>query len=175
MTTPNSASGQPEKRQADSGGILGWFRQADKKILIGVVAVVLVVGVLMGTQLRGALTYYVTVDELKARGEEGYGNRIRVGGRVLGGTIQKDAANNLSFAIYHNLSTETLPVRYKGIVPDLFHEDGDVIVEGTWRKDGIFYATNLLAQHPPEFKVAEPGSPHPTVTDRSPYTGPNPG
>ncbi len=180
MTTPDSAS-EPARNQTGPGsprgpgGILGWFRQADKKILVGVIGVVLVIGVLMGTQLRNAMTYYITVDELRAKGDSAYDNRIRVGGRVVGGTIQKDVSNNLSFVMYHDQPADTLPVRYKGIVPDLFGDDRDVIVEGIWRKDGVFYATNLLAQHPPEFKVAQPGQPHPTVTNRGPYTGPNPG
>ena len=160
-----------ERRSPQGGGVDGWFRRANKKVLFGVIIVVVAVGSLVATQLRGALTYYVTVDELKAEGVEAYGDRVRVGGRVRAGTVQKDAANNLSFTIYHNETSNSLPVRYKGIVPDIFREEGDVIVEGQWRLDGIFYATNLLAQHPPEFKIAEPGKPHDEVEDRSPYSG----
>ena len=154
------------------GGVAGWARRVNKKVLIGVIIVLVAIGSLIGTQLRGALTYYVTVDELKAKGVGAYGDRVRVGGRVQPGTIERDAANNLSFTIYHNEVTNNLPVRYKGIVPDIFGEDGDVIVEGRWQEDGVFHATNLLAQHPPEFKIAEPGQPHDEVTDRAPYQEP---
>ena len=62
-------------------------------------------------------------------------------------------------------TTNTVPVRYKGITPDIFGDEVDVIVEGEWRADGIFYASNVIAQHPPEFKVAEPGKPHEPVSD----------
>ena len=148
-------------------GALGWLRRANKKVLLGGLIVIAVVGVLMGTQLRGALTYYLTVDELLAKGDAVYGDRVRVGGRVQAGSIRKDADNNLSFVIYHGDTRAGLPVQYRGIVPDLFRDEGDVIAEGVWQRDGVFRATNLLAQHPPEFKVAEPGKPHQPVKDRS--------
>ena len=148
------------------GGIGGWFERANKKVLFGGVIVAVVVGALIATQMRGALLYYLTVDELKARGTDAYGDRFRVGGRVLRGTLQKDAESNVNFTIYHNEPTDTVAVRYKGAVPDLVQEEGDVIVEGTWQESGVFHATTLLAQHPPEFKIAETGRPHDKVTDR---------
>ena len=72
----------------------------------------------------------------------------------------------MSFVIYHNQSTNSVPIQYKGIVPDIFGDEVDVIVDGQWQPDGIFYATNLLAQHPPEFKIAEESKPHGPVEDR---------
>lgn len=154
---------------APRSGVSGWFSRVNKKVLFAIVIVVAAVGVLIGTQLRGALTYYVTVDELRAKAPGVYGDRIRVGGRVQAGTVQKDASNNLSFSIYHSQLSDAVPVRYKGVVPDIFREEGDVVVEGVWHKeDGVFRATNLLAQHPPEFQMAGPGTPHAPVKDRAP-------
>ncbi len=143
-------------------GPLGWYRRTNKKVLAGIIVIVVAVAALIVTNLGDALTYYNTVDELKAdpRAVE---DRRRVGGRVLEGSIEKDAGNNLSFTIYHNEVTNTLPVHYRGVVPDIFDDEVDVIVEGEWRRDGIFYASNLIAQHPPEFQVAEPGSTHAPV------------
>ena len=143
-------------------GPLGWYRRTNKKVLAGIIVIVVAVAALIVTNLGDALTYYNTVDELKAdpRAVE---DRRRVGGRVLEGSIEKDAENNLSFTIYHNEVTNTLPVHYRGVVPDIFDDEVDVIVEGEWRRDGIFYASNLIAQHPPEFQVAEPGSTHAPV------------
>ena len=145
-----------------ASGPVEWYRRANKKVLAGIVVIVVAVAALMVTSLGDALTYYNTVDELKADAEA-VGDRRRVGGRVLEGTIQKDAEHNLSFTIYHNTVTNTLPVRYRGVTPDIFGDEVDVIVEGEWRRDGTFYASNLIAQHPPEFQVAEPGSTHAPV------------
>lgn len=156
-----------------SWGPMGWFQRSNKKIVIGVLVVVIAIGALMGTSLRGALTYYVTVDELKAEGSEAFGDRFRVGGRIQRGSMQRDASNNVSFIMYHNERTNSIPVRYNGPVPDIVQgamdtgEEVDVIVEGRWQAEGVFHATNLLAQHPPEFRIAEPGKPHEPVEDRS--------
>ena len=143
-------------------GPLGWYQRANKKVLAGIVVIVVAVAALIVTNLGDALTYYNTVDELKAD-PQAVEDRRRVGGRVLEGSIEKDAGNNLSFTIYHNEVTNTLPVRYRGVIPDIFDDEVDVIVEGEWRRDGTFYASNLIAQHPPEFQVAEPGSTHAPV------------
>ena len=150
----------------DPGGLAGWYRRANKKVLFGAVIVIVAIVSLTMTSLRGTLTYYVTVDELKEEGAAAIGERRRVGGRVQQGSIVKDAANNLSFVIYHNQATNNVPVQYRGIVPDIFNDEVDVIVEGQWQPDGVFYATNLLAQHPPEFRIAEEGKPHDPVDDR---------
>ena len=159
--------GDPGGEEPRATGIAGWYQRTNKKVLAGVVIIVVAVAALMVTSLGDALTYYNTVDELKADGAEAIGDRRRVGGRVLTGTIQKDALNNLDFTIYHNETTNSLPVHYRGVTPDIFGEEVDVIVEGEWGTDGVFYASNLIAQHPPEFKVAEPGAPHEPVDDRS--------
>jgi cytochrome c-type biogenesis protein CcmE len=41
----------------------------------------------------------------------------------------------------------TTPVRFAGIVPDLFREGSGVVAEGQFRRDGSFVADNLLAKH----------------------------
>ena len=40
-----------------------------------------------------------------------------------------------------------VPVRFSGIVPDLFQEGSGVVAEGHLRADGTFVADNLLAKH----------------------------
>ena len=84
-----------------SWGPMGWFQRSNKKIVIGVLVVVIAIGALMGTSLRGALTYYVTVDELKAEGSEAFGYRFRVGGPIQRGSMQRAASNHASFRIAH--------------------------------------------------------------------------
>ena len=168
MTSTGYDSGPAGPGNGQPGGLLGWYHRANKKIVFGVLIVAIAIGALMATSLRGTLTYYQTVDELKDRGDSAIGDQYRVGGRVLTGTIEQDAANNVEFVIYHNETDNTLPVHYRGIKPDIFGEEVDVIVEGHLEEDGVFYASNLIAQHPPEFRVAEPGAPHGPVEDRSP-------
>ena len=54
--------------------------------------------------------------------------------------------NNLFITFGVTDDKNTIPVTYKGILPDLFREGQGVVAEGIW-KDGIFQATHLLAKH----------------------------
>ena len=148
-------NGPVGQTQTPDRGISGWYRRANKKVLFGGIIVAIVMGTLIATQLPGALTYYVTVEELVAKGAAARGSHIRVSGLVQGGTVHRDAANNLSFTLYYGGQGAAVPVHYKGVVPDMFRDEGEVVVEGTWKNDGVFYANNLLAQHPPDFKIPE--------------------
>jgi cytochrome c-type biogenesis protein CcmE len=49
----------------------------------------------------------------------------------------------------------TIPVRYRGITPDLFRENSGVIAEGRFRPDGIFVATEILAKHDENYMPPE--------------------
>jgi len=42
---------------------------------------------------------------------------------------------------------DAIPVRYSGILPDLFVEGSGVVAEGSLGANGVFMATNLLAKH----------------------------
>ncbi len=144
---------------------MGWAQRANKKVIVGILVVVFVVGTLIATQLPKALTYYVTVEELRAKGDKAYDDQIRVSGYVQRGSVVRDAASNLSFTLYYG-AANAIPIDYKGTVPDMFREEGEVVVEGTLKRDGIFYAHNLLAQHPPDFRIPD-GMPTPRANPAS--------
>ena len=48
-----------------------------------------------------------------------------------------------------------MPVRFTGIVPDLFVEGSGVVAEGSMTRDGTFSATNLLAKHDENYMPRE--------------------
>jgi cytochrome c-type biogenesis protein CcmE len=71
---------------------------------------------------------------------------IRLGGLVEGGSFHRHD-EDLSVTFRVTDGQNGIPVRYQGIVPDLFREGQGVVVEGTLSKEGIFQATRLLAKH----------------------------
>lgn len=84
------------------------------------------------------------------------GQRIRLGGLVAAGSIKRGEGLTVEFAITDNV--KTIPVRYTGILPDLFREGQGVVTEGKLDASGHFIADSVLAKHdenymPPE--VAE--------------------
>ncbi|RYF47573.1 MAG: cytochrome c maturation protein CcmE [Cytophagaceae bacterium] len=71
---------------------------------------------------------------------------VRLGGMVQGGSIKRDNDGvTIRFVVTDNV--ETIPVTFKGIVPDLFKENSGVVAEGKFQPDGSFVADNILAKH----------------------------
>ena len=70
---------------------------------------------------------------------------FRLGGLVKEGSLEK--SDNLEIKFEMTDGSMTIPVRYHGLMPDLFREGQGVVAEGTLSKDGIFQATYILAKH----------------------------
>ncbi len=122
---------------------------ASGAVLIGCALAYLVYG---GIQ-QGA-TYWVTVGELQQRAAT-LPARVRLGGTVSAGSVRWDASHrHLRFAITDG--TRTLPVAYSGVVPDIFSEGRQVVVEGSVGRDGVFGATTLLAKCPTKYNPGDP-------------------
>lgn len=82
--------------------------------------------------------------------------RLRIGGLVEAGSVAK-AADGVSVSFTVTDTAKSVPVTFKGILPDLFREGQGIVAEGHLR-EGVFVATEVLAKHdetymPPE--VAE--------------------
>lgn len=135
-------------------------RRAGRRTLVfagGTVLIVLSLAYLVYGGIQQGATYWVTVGELRQRASS-LPPRVRLGGTVAPGTVHWDGAHrHLSFAITDG--TSTLPVRYTGVVPDIFAEGRQVVVEGGIARDGAFDATTLLAKCPTKYNPADPKPP----------------
>lgn len=86
------------------------------------------------------------------------GQRLRVGGMVLPGSVERDAQTlRVSFSIYD--AQGVVDVTYEGILPDLFREGQGVVVQGELTPGNRILAREVLAKHdenytPPEIKTA---------------------
>ncbi|HEV7251232.1 MAG TPA: cytochrome c maturation protein CcmE [Shinella sp.] len=87
--------------------------------------------------------FYVPGDLAKANVPPG--TRIRLGGLVENGTVKRGEGSTITFTVTDTLST--VPVRYTGILPDLFREGQGVVAEGAFGTDGLFIADTVLAKH----------------------------
>jgi cytochrome c-type biogenesis protein CcmE len=128
----------------------------------GAVLLVLALAYLVYGGIQQGATYWVTVGELQQRMQEAAagGNlppRVRLGGTVAVGSVQWDASHrHLRFLITDG--ARSLPVAYSGIVPDIFKDGRQVVVEGLLGRDGTFEATTLLAKCPTKYTPATPTS-----------------
>jgi len=86
-----------------------------------------------------AMIAFLSVEELI---DDGYPDRVRLGGLVEDGSIQLDKDNYMTCQFELKEGDYTLPVQYTGIRPDLFKDGAEVIVEGMFT-DGVFEADIL--------------------------------
>ena len=89
-----------------------------------------------------------------AQGEAPQDKRIRAGGMVVAGSVQRAEDNppNVEFAITDFQST--VPVTYQGILPDLFAENSGVVATGKMQGD-TFVAGEVLAKHDENYMPPE--------------------
>ena len=81
------------------------------------------------------------------------GTRIRIGGLVKPGSLQK--GDNLRIKFEVTDGKHDVPVRYQGIVPDLFREGQGVVAEGKLEPGGVFDADTVLAKHDERYMPKE--------------------
>jgi len=79
---------------------------------------------------------------------------IRGGGCVVVGSVERSRTNlDVDFDITDGAAT--VPVRYSGILPDLFAEGEAAVVTGKIDENGVFNATQVLAKHDEEYVPVE--------------------
>lgn len=120
-------------------------------IAIGVIA--LTVSYLVYGGVKDTMVYYLTVEELKAQVPTVYDSRVRVSGMVVPGTIIKDSNGALEFQITDG--NQIIDVAYEGIVPDIFADDVEAVVEGVYAKNDVFEADTLLAKCPTKYESTD--------------------
>ena len=115
------------------------------------------IGVAIGLALfafRDGVVFFVTPTELAAKTAEMRPNaRMRIGGLVLPGSVQKADERHVSFAITDNQTD--VKVTYTGLLPDLFREGQGVVAEGRLGPSMTFKADSVLAKHDEKYMPRE--------------------
>jgi cytochrome c-type biogenesis protein CcmE len=150
------------------------------KFVIGGILVLGAVVFLIWTATASTSEYFLTIEELHAKGASIVDRNLRVSGAVIGDTIQYDAQNlTLTFEVAHvpgdnsiietegglakalhqaviDPSRERMIILYVGPKPDLLRNEAQAIVTGHLGADGIFYADELLLKCPTKYEEAVP-------------------
>lgn len=115
-------------------------------LLVGAVALVL-------TAFQENLVFFHTPSEV-AEGKAPQGRPFRVGGMVEAGSIRREA-DGLTVSFVITDMVKTVPVTYRGTLPDLFQEGKGAVVQGSLGPDGRFKATEVLAKHDENYMPVE--------------------
>jgi cytochrome c-type biogenesis protein CcmE len=135
---------------------------------------------LIFSSTQASAEYFMTVNEVKAKGADAVGQSLRLSGAVMGDSIKYNAETlELTFDIAHvsgdnaeieaqgglakvladatlDPSRQHVSVVYVGPKPDLLRGDAQAIMTGKLGDDGIFYADELLLKCPTKYEQAVP-------------------
>lgn len=128
-------------------------RKQRRLLMIGIAGVVLCAAVgLTLFALSGEITFFTTPTDLTEKAPAP-GQRVRLGGLVEEGSVVKGADGTVTFTVTDGASS--LPVTFKGILPDLFREGQGVVTEGSLDQNGHFLADTVLAKHDENYMPRE--------------------
>ena len=145
--------------------------------LLWVLAGLVLVGAAVTLVLRALnsnVMFFYSPSQVHA-GEVPQGAAFRLGGLVEQGSLQRSGDGMLlRFSVTDEV--RSVPVQYRGLLPDLFREGKGVVVSGRLQPDGAFQASEVLAKHdenymPPEaahaLKNAAGKPPEKSIKDES--------
>ena len=109
------------------------------------------------------LVFFYTPTQM-ANGEAPKGRNFRLGGLVAVDSLKRAEGLGVTFTVTDG--AKSVPVRFAGILPDLFKEGRGVVAQGKLGEDGNFQASEVLAKHdenymPPEAAEALRKAGHP--------------
>jgi len=151
------------------------------KFLIGGLLIVAAIIYLVATTLQSTAQFFLTVQEVQAKGQSIVGKNLRVSGAVLGDTIQFDPATLTTRFTMVNISNDAADIEAAGGLaaalhaavsdpnaarieviyrnqpkPDLLKNEAQAIVTGQLGEEGVFHADELLLKCPTRYEEAVP-------------------
>ena len=124
------------------------------KRLIAILGGLTVLGIATALVLRAFdqnLVFFFTPTQVAAN-EAPKGRLFRIGGMVEQGSVKRDGVE-VRFVVTD--TAKTIPVVYRGPLPDLFREGKGVVAQGVLNPEGVFQAREVLAKHDENYMPPE--------------------
>ncbi|MBW6507494.1 MAG: cytochrome c maturation protein CcmE [Rhodobacteraceae bacterium] len=119
-------------------------------LLVTAFALVLSTG-LIGYAMRDGINFFRSPSQVLSEPPKP-GETFRIGGLVETGTLVRGASATVTFSVTDGAAT--VPVRFTGVLPDLFNEGQGMI--GTGKMEGdVFIASEILAKHDESYMPKE--------------------
>jgi cytochrome c-type biogenesis protein CcmE len=121
-------------------------------IAVGIAGVAVAVGLVLYA-LRGNVNLYFTPTQV-FNNEVPSGRSFRIGGLVEEGSVKREK-DGLTVNFVITDTHKSIPVVYKGILPDLFKEGKGVVAQGKVQANGVMLADEVLAKHDENYMPPE--------------------
>jgi cytochrome c-type biogenesis protein CcmE len=120
-------------------------RKQRRLTLIGLAGAVLALALgLVLFAMKDAIVFFHAPGDVAAK-NIAPGTRFRLGGLVKEGSVKRGDGQTVTFEVMD--AQGAIPVRYQGLLPDLFREGQGVVTEGVLEAGGTFRADTVLAKH----------------------------
>jgi cytochrome c-type biogenesis protein CcmE len=128
-----------------------------RRFIVGAALIAAAVSYLVYAGIRTTSMYYFELNEFLARRADLTGETLRVKGWVRHGSIERNVATNeLRFDLARQDDASGIPVSYRGIMPDMFSEGREVVVEGRYDGSGLA-ARQIMTSCPSKYEPAVEG------------------
>jgi len=127
-----------------------------KKRLFIILGLLAGVGVAVGlalSALQQNINLFYTPTQI-ANGEAPLDTRIRAGGMVEAGSLQR-SGDSLDVRFVVTDFNKSVPITYRGILPDLFREGQGIVALGKLNAEGVVVADEVLAKHDEKYMPPE--------------------
>jgi cytochrome c-type biogenesis protein CcmE len=121
--------------------------------IAGALAALGIVTALVLMAFQENLVFFFTPSEV-AENKAPQGRTFRIGGMVEKGSVKRQA-DGVTVQFKVTDTAKTLPVTYRGALPDLFREGKGVVAQGQLGADGVFRASEVLAKHDENYMPPE--------------------
>ncbi|NDC62340.1 MAG: cytochrome c maturation protein CcmE, partial [Betaproteobacteria bacterium] len=126
-------------------------RQTRFALIAGGVVVLALAAAFVLNAFQSNLVFFFTPTQV-LNGEAPKNTTFRIGGLVKVGSLQRDGTD-VSFVVTD--TAQEIPVRYSGLLPDLFKEGKGVVAQGRLDAQGLMTATEVLAKHDENYMPPE--------------------
>ena len=134
------------------------MKRKNQRLILLLLAIGAIAGavLLAMSGLRDQAAFFYAPGDVARRGLP-LDRSVRIGGMVRQGSLRREADGVTVHFVVGDDTDATIPVRYRGITPDLFRENSGVVAEGRFQPDGSFVATEILAKHDENYMPPELG------------------
>ncbi len=124
-------------------------------LIVSALAGLSIAAALVLSAFQNNLVFFFSPSQVAAN-EAPVNRTFRIGGLVESGTLKRDT-DGLTVRFVVTDTAKSIPVIYKGILPDLFKEGKGCVAQGRVGTDGVFYADQVLAKHDENYMPPEAG------------------
>ena len=122
-------------------------------LIAGALAALGIAATLILNAFQSNLVFFFTPSQVIAH-EVPRGKSFRIGGMVEEGSLKRQP-DGVTVRFMVTDTVKSVPVAYKGILPDLFREGKGVVAQGKLDADGVFAAAEVLAKHDENYMPPE--------------------